>query len=140
MLRCWQFTSRGTISAEPNLTTEGGEKRTPAMVESWRIESGRFVIAESGNNVTERQPGLGGQDMATRSEEFWGIVKSFGPLAALHVLVYAGSAAVFQDNRTWTAVAQLTGALMVTALGGGLGYRAGKRDGLSEAQAGNGAD
>ena len=70
--------------------------------------------------------------MSKSSQEFWGIIKNFGPLAALQVVVFVVPAIIFRDNHPWVAASQISGVLAITALAAGTGYKAGKRDALSE--------
>ena len=63
--------------------------------------------------------------MSTPAQEFWGIIKWFGPLAALQVIAFVCAVAVAPDNYGVQIVSQLT----VTMIAAGAGYNAGKREG-----------
>ena len=72
--------------------------------------------------------------MSKSSQEFWSIIKSFGPLAALQVAVFVVPALIFRDNHGLVAVGQISGVIAITALASGTGYNAGKRDALNESK------
>ena len=69
--------------------------------------------------------------MSKSSQDFWGVIKFFGPLAALQVAAFVVPAFVFKDNYSLLASFQISGVLAITALAAGTGYKAGKRDALN---------
>lgn len=70
--------------------------------------------------------------MSRSSQDFWGVIKFFGPLAALQVAVFVIPAVIFKDNNSLVAAFQIPGVLAITALAAGTGYKAGKRDASNE--------
>ncbi len=75
--------------------------------------------------------------MSKSSQDFWGVIKFFGPLAALQFVAFTVPALFFRDNYSLLAAFQFSCVLAITALAAGTGYKAGKRD--AAAAAGGGA-
>jgi len=72
--------------------------------------------------------------MSTPAQESWGIIKWFGPLAALQVIAFVCAVAVVPKNYGVQVISQLT----VTMIAAGAGYNAGKREGTrAKKQAGD---
>ncbi|MHC4880568.1 MAG: hypothetical protein ACYTGL_29305 [Planctomycetota bacterium] len=68
--------------------------------------------------------------MSSPAQEFWGVLKFFGPLAVLQVVAFTVSAFVAPGNYGVLFSANLT----VVLIAAGAGYSRGKRDALSDAQ------
>ena len=62
--------------------------------------------------------------MSTPAQEFWGVIKWFGPLAALQVIAFVCAVAAAPENYGVQVVSQLT----VTMIAARAGYTAGKRE------------
>lgn len=66
--------------------------------------------------------------MPSPAQDFWGVVKSFGPLAVLQVVAFTVAAFVAPKNYGVMFSANLT----VTLIANGAGYSRGKRDALNK--------
>lgn len=70
--------------------------------------------------------------MSKSSQDFWGVIKFFGPLAALQVAAFVVPALIFKGNNSLVVAFQLSFVLAITQLAASAGYKAGKRDALNE--------
>lgn len=94
-----------------------------------RLGSNKFFSMLQGRQSITH---IGNQDMSKSSQDFRGVIKFFGPLAALQLVVFVVPALFLKDNYSLLAAFQFSGVLAITALAAGTGYKAGKRGALNE--------